>query len=93
MPSLVYHEGPAEPFIGDPNRLDAVKHYMKHFDNLLLLTFIEQKSKSGLEKAQASKEIAIAKRKLAWWKNHPRYDHSEVMRRCEQAKKVWAKAG
>lgn len=75
-------------FQGDVWKMDANKGYMRHYDNLLYLQFI-QKEGSFVEKRQATKEIEICKRKLKFWEHHPNYDHDVVRPQVEKKVKEW----
>jgi hypothetical protein len=79
-----------EPYTGsgDLSKLNAVKGYLRHYDNLLFLTFMSQKG-TFQEKAQALKELPICERKLKWWQNHPNYERDAVLRGIEALKRAW----
>jgi hypothetical protein len=87
--SLIYSEQ-REPFTGsvDFHSLDAVKGYLKHYENQLYLTFISQKG-TFQEKQQAQKELVICERKLKWWQNHPNFEQAPALRGVEALKKSW----
>lgn len=80
-----------EPFTGavDFHKLNAVKGYMRHFDNLMYLTFMANNG-TFQEKAQARKELVICERKLKWWENHPNYIKDEVLAAIAKVKAQWA---
>lgn len=80
----VRQSGP--PF--DPLRVNAVKAYMKHYDNYLYLTFMLS-SGNVVEKHQASKELAICERKLEYWRRQPHFIQSEANAAMIQAKRRW----
>lgn len=88
--SLIYSDQ-REPFTGsvDFTKLNAVKGYLRHYENLLYLTFMH-KNGTAVEKMQAAKELTICERKLKWWENHPTYDKKEVLRGVEALKRQWA---
>ncbi|MDO8312156.1 MAG: hypothetical protein Q7T25_09465 [Sideroxyarcus sp.] len=69
-------EGPSN---FDPMRCNAVKSYMTHYANLLVLDFM---SKNGdfRERAQADEEIVICKRKMQFWERQPHFVHAEAVR-------------
>jgi hypothetical protein len=89
--SLIYSEQ-REPFTGavDFHKLNAVKGYLRHYENLLYLTFMHQNGTTA-EKMQAAKELTICERKLKWWQNHPNYDAKEALRGVNSLKSAWAK--
>ncbi len=80
-----------EPFTGsvDFHKLNAVKGYLGHYDNLLFLTFMSNKG-TFQEKAQARKELVICERKLKWWQNHPNYVQNEVLAGIDKLKAAWS---
>jgi hypothetical protein len=83
-----------QPFTGsiDTAKIDAVKGYLTHYQNLLYLTFIANHAlTSVVEKAQARKELVICERKLKWWQNLPRYDQKAVLEGIARLKSEWAK--
>lgn len=63
----------------DPMRCNAVKCYMDHYKNLLVLDHF---SKHGTmkERAQADAEIEICKRKMKFWARQPHFDKDEAIR-------------
>lgn len=72
--------------------LNAVSGYLRHYDNLLTLEFIAQKSRDAREKIQVNKEVEICRRKLAWWERHPNFELAAVTRGIEELKRKWEKA-
>lgn len=75
----------------DLDRINAVKMYLKHYYNLMYLSFIAEKSDSFSERVQANNEIAICRRKLAYWERHKNYILEEALRGVERIKKEWGK--
>ncbi len=65
MPSFFcYPHTPEKPDFQVPyHRQNATRRWLTHQENSLYLTFIEQNTKDGREKAQCSKELAIAAKK------------------------------
>lgn len=63
----------------DPARCNAVKCYMDHYKNLLVLDFM---SKNGdfKERAQANAEMEICKRKMQFWARQPHFVQDEMLR-------------
>ena len=78
QPSVPYH------------RWNAVKGYLNHYSNYLMLSFIAQSTRDRAEKHQAVKELAICERKMRFWTTHPNYDQSEVTKGCAALKRDWA---
>ena len=70
-------EGPSN---FDPARCDAVKSYMTHYSNFLVLDFM---SKHGdfKERAQADAEILICNRKMKFWERQPHFFKDEAERK------------
>jgi hypothetical protein len=67
----------------DPSRIDAVKQWLKHYDNWLILKFWEQQSK-GLERYSANKQIQRCSKKLDYWRRMPTFD----LKRAVDGKKL-----
>ena len=70
-------EGPSN---FDPARCDAVKVYMDHYSNLLVLEFMSANG-DFKERAQADAEIEICKRKMKFWKRQPNFFQDEATRK------------
>lgn len=76
--------------IGKLREMDANKQYDKHFDNYCYLRFIANHSDTSLvEKQQASREMAIAEKKMLYWKRMPLWDLNESGRLTALTKKKW----
>jgi hypothetical protein len=75
------------------HKQNAVRSYMRHYDNYMFLSFLILKSDNFVEKAQATKEIAICERKLKHWQQHANYDVEEASRKMVKAKKDWQHNG
>lgn len=80
---------PKGQFTGNMWAMDANVHYMTHYENALLLSFILKSSTDPYEKAQASKELATADRKMDYWKRHHSYDPKKVEKSIMEAKRRW----
>lgn len=63
----------------DPSRCDAVKCYMSHYQNLLVLDFMSRNG-NFKERAQANEEIEICKRKMKFWERQPHFVKDEALR-------------
>lgn len=90
----IFYSDAKEPFTGsiDPDKLDAVAGYLRHYSNLLALTFMASHAGTTvIEKAQARKELTICERKLKWWERLPRYDQKAALLGVEALKRDWAK--
>lgn len=88
---IVYGNEPKSKF--DPrskiNEWDPHPHYAKHLSNHYLLSFIHKNSKDAREKSQASKELAIAEKKMAFWERHPLFDDKMKEDIHKRIKNVW----
>jgi hypothetical protein len=90
--ALIYENDGKGAFSGIPPKyesLNAVAGYLRHYGNLLYLQFIANNTNDAREKIQASKEMAIAERKMSWWEKHPNYVQAEVLRGVEKLKRDW----
>lgn len=63
----------------DPSRCDAVKCYMDHYKNLLVLEFMSANG-DFKERAQANLEIEICKRKMKFWERQANFVNDEAIR-------------
>lgn len=74
-------------------RMNGTDAYLRHYDNYLFLSFVISNPRSTrLEKAQATTEIGICERKLAFWRRHPKFDQDEATRRVGELKRNWRAA-
>lgn len=76
--ALVYgDEGPRGSFSGTPIHLwssaAVMKSWQTHVANRYYLKFLYMRGSLG-EKAQASKELAVCDRKIAFWERHAEFD-------------------
>jgi hypothetical protein len=69
----------------NPNRM-----WLVHYRNSLYLGFM-LKNGDRLERHQASKELVIAERKMAFWKRDSRFNHDQSLKDAIMAKKEWSK--
>lgn len=74
---------------GGISNLDPNVMYLKHYENLMYLTFIANRSESIIEKFQAQKELVVCERKLEFWKKKHGFDLKLVADRCVNIKKTW----
>lgn len=72
----------------DLSKLDGTKGYLRHYQNLLVLTFFHQHG-TRLERQQAAEEMIVCERKLKWWSNLPSYDHAAALKGVETLKREW----
>ena len=63
---------------------DAVKYYVRHWENALILQHIFRTATNKEEKTQANAEIRIADRKMAFWIRHRNFDPLEAARQCSK---------
>lgn len=88
---IVYDEWkPKSKFTGNMWAMDANKCYMTHFENALLLGFILKNSTNTIEKCQASKELAIADRKMDFWARHHSFNQKEIEKAMSAARGKWS---
>jgi hypothetical protein len=72
--------------------IDPNKQWEKHYSNLVYLNFIAQNKLSTFqEKAQAEREIIIAKRKIAYWERHSSFSLEVATQTATKIKKDWGK--
>lgn len=69
-------------------KMDAVKAYMRHFENYLFLDFILNNG-TDAEKRQSSVEMAICERKMKFWERHPNFIADAVKVKKEKLLKDW----
>lgn len=71
------------------HNLNANKHFMTHYSNAKYLTFLAQNETTPIARAQASKELEIANRKMDYWKRHPNFDINAIRTQTEELDKQW----
>lgn len=72
------------------SRMNATKIWLSHFSNSLILTAIQQKPKDFLEKHQATKELGICQRKMAFWERHPKFQQQTAANEAHKLKSAWS---
>lgn len=90
----ILYSDQAEPFSGRPvpyHRQKATEHYLRHFNNVLFLRAVQAAPKDIREKIQATREIGIAEKRMAYWQNHPNFDQAAAAQGCLDAKKAWSR--
>jgi len=89
---FVYSDEPAPRAVNagrfDVNDANPHKYYVEHFSNLLYLDFIARNGTFG-EAHRATKEIAIAQRKLNFWSRHPAFNVQCVANELSRLKREW----
>lgn len=71
---------------------DATHQYVTHFSNSLLLKFYHtHPSSTPLERIQASKELTITERKMAFWQKQQNYDDRAALEAVVKLKTQWSK--
>lgn len=79
-------QGPSTPV----HTWDGTKHYLRHYGNSLYLRFVAGRTNDGQERRQAERELAIAEKKMAFWRRHPNYVHEDALRGVAKLKKEWS---
>lgn len=89
MSYLVYSDQP-QPFSGNMkiNEVNPHPFYLRHYSNLLFLTFIAQQG-TKQEAYQARKELVICERKLKFWDRHPDFRISSIAKEIQTLKNQW----
>lgn len=91
MTHLVYPDN--EPPRGPPkvpiHLWDGTRQYLRHYSNLLYLSFILQRSDDRTERARAARELRTCERKLEYWRRHPRYSHEDAVAGIAELKRQW----
>jgi hypothetical protein len=73
----------------DYYKLNAVKHFMTHYNNAKILQLIVSKSPDRRERAQATKELAKADKKMEYWRRHPNWNPYEAGIETAKVDKQW----
>src|SRR5947208_662889 len=73
----------------DYYKLNAVKHFMTHYNNAKILQLIASKSLDRRERAQATKELAKADKKMEYWRRHPNWDAANAAIETAKVDKMW----
>lgn len=71
-------------------RINPTKAIKNHLDNYFLLKLVLLRSESMIERHQASKELDICERKIAYHERKPHCDHEEVAQYRDYLKKLYA---
>lgn len=76
-----------KPF--NPAYFDANAKYAEHFGNSLLLNFLLQGATMVAEKAQITKELGKAERKMKYWERQENYSLEEVTPLLMKERRKW----
>lgn len=77
----------------DVCKMNGTAAFLRHFDNYLFFSFVLTNPRSSrAERAQATTEIAICERELAFWRKHSNYDQAEATRKVVELKRNWRAA-
>jgi hypothetical protein len=68
---------------------NATRQYLKHYGNYMFLKFMLANGNRA-EKQDASKELGIAEKKMAFWKKAPNFDPGEAALGERAMKLQWA---
>lgn len=89
--SLIYNENePKSSGRFDINKFNPNKMWLTHYKNSLFLTFMMING-DFTERVQATREMIICDRKMAFWKRDSRFDHKQMITDATKAKKEWTK--
>jgi hypothetical protein len=83
------HKEPQNNFNFDVTKCDATKCYLKHYSNVLTLTFIQNNSTDVNEKRDLGKEIVIGERKMAFWRRQHNFNQDRATSEIIQIKQQW----
>lgn len=72
----------------NPLKCDAVKCWLKHFENSLMLQFFIMNG-TMKEKHEASKELNICNRKMEYWKRQPHFNQNDASNSAQKLKQQW----
>jgi len=87
--SLVYDDQPAPTRFGfDASKVNPNKMWLTHYNNSLYLGFMLQNG-TMIERHQASKELKICDRKMAFWARDSRLRHAQSLEDAAKAKRSW----
>ncbi len=68
--------------------MDGTKAYLRHFDNLLFLSFVGENG-TFKERQDVAREIQVCHRKLSYWEKHPNFIGVDARRGVEKLLKNW----
>lgn len=85
-----YSDTNKEPF--NPARarnINPTRAIMRHLDNYFFLKFLLLRSDDRIERHQATKELAICERKIAYHERNASCDHESIAKYRDQLKKTY----
>jgi hypothetical protein len=88
--TIIYSDtDPRETFRGiDMSKINPNNLYKKHLTNWFYLKFLLAKGTTW-EKLQATKELLICERKMAFWYKHPSFSVAQAGNDVSALKKQW----
>jgi len=88
MPSIIYNDRPRKRNGGfSTAELDPATFFKTHATNYYQLRALYNSTTDYNEKYQANAEMAIAERKMAYWRNHPDFTTTHEMDIISELKK------
>lgn len=72
----------------DASKCDAVKQFLKHFDNSLVILFLMSNG-TVHEKATMRRQMEICERKMLYWKRQDNFCMKRALIGTDAAKKKW----
>ena len=73
----------------DYYELPATKFWLTHFANSLILSAIQRNPQDLHERIQATNELTICDRKMAYWAKHLNYNVDDATREATTLRKQW----
>jgi hypothetical protein len=89
MSHLIYSDTEPRPTNVPLGRLNPTRQYIKHLENWFFLKLVLMNDESMINRHQASKELAICDRKLAYWAKKAGFDEAEASRALQELKSKW----
>lgn len=90
MSSIFYGSNTDVPAFPVPfHKIKATEGYLRHYDNYLILSFIQKSTTDRKEKQQATQELTICERKMRWMENHPNFEKDIALREVSKLKENW----
>jgi hypothetical protein len=75
----------------NPESVDAIKQWLKHYENSLHLIFFAKNDTSRGAKTQALAELAICEKKMKYWERQPNWNNTIAMNGAIELKAKWGK--
>jgi hypothetical protein len=72
------------------HRMNANKHYLTHFANMMFLKFVVEADPDRANRHQANIEIPMCEKKLTYWSRHPNFERDIVDRDVQRMKREWS---